>query len=108
MIKNRISYRLLLVAAFYSGLLLYIYPHWPSFWQEWAILLLLGLPYYILLDWIIGFVIRGKIGENVAQGTTTFSRLVFGLIIVAGVIGVVLMTWEFISYILQTYLKLHL
>lgn len=97
LIKFRVSYRLPLIAAFYAGLAVYIYPNWPTAWQDWAIVIALGIPFYVLLDWIIGFILRGKIGENVAQATASLPRLIFGLVMAAGVAGVLLAIWQFIS-----------
>lgn len=106
LIKFRVSYRLLLIAAFYAGLAVYIYPNWPTAWQDWAIMVALAIPFYVLLDWIIGFILRGKIGENVAQATASLPMLIFGLVIAAGVAGGLLAIWQFISYILKTHLNI--
>ncbi len=108
LIKIGVSYRLLLIAAFYAGLAVYIYPNWPGAWQDWAVIVALSIPFYVLLDWIVGFILRGKIGANVAQGTASLPKLLFGLVIAAGVVGGLLALWQFISYVLKTYLNINL
>ncbi|RJQ46537.1 MAG: hypothetical protein C4528_06900 [Gammaproteobacteria bacterium] len=108
LIKFRISCRLLLAVVFYAGLAIYIYPHWPGAWQDWAIIVVLSIPFYVLLDWIVGFIFKGKIGENVAQATASFPMLMVGLVIAAGVAGGLLAMWQFVSYIAKTYLDISL
>ncbi len=104
-IKFGISYRFLLAVVFYAGLAVYIYPNWPDAWQDWAIIVVLSIPFYVLLDWIIGFILRGKISGTVSQATATLPMLILSLMIAAGVVGGLLAIWQFVS-ILKTYLNI--
>lgn len=108
LITFRISCRLLLAVVFYAALAAYIYPNWPAAWQDWVIVVVLSIPFYVLLDWIAGFIFRGKIGENVTQATASPPMLLFGLVIAAGVAGGLLALWQLVSYIAKTYLNLSL
>ncbi|MCL4316310.1 MAG: hypothetical protein M1527_05660 [Gammaproteobacteria bacterium] len=108
LITFRISCRLLLAVVFYAGLAVYIYPNWPTAWQDWVIIVVLSIPFYVLLDWIVGFIFRGKIGENVAQATASPPMLLIGLVIAAGVAGGLLALWQLVSYIAKTHLNLSL
>ena len=84
----------LVVLVVYLALLLYyIYPHWPIDLLGWFILILVGIPISLCLEWIGESIFSKEVGQKISDRKLSAKRIIFSLLVFVGIAGVFVILW---------------
>jgi len=68
------------IAALYTlFILLGIHPYWPNGLAGWLILIALGIPLSLFLEWIGGFVFSKEFGQKISNKPFSIGRIIYAL-----------------------------
>lgn len=74
-------------------ILLYIHPHWPIDLVGWLILIVVGIPISLCLEWIGESVFSDKVGLKISSEKFSIKRIVFSLFVSAVIVGALVLLW---------------
>jgi hypothetical protein len=84
-------------------MLLYIYPHWPIDFIGWILLVVVGIPAYLCLEFISTWFFCSKRGHKVSTGNFSFKRIIIGTVFVL----VAIIAFGFLFYVLTPIVAPH-
>lgn len=96
---------LILLATYLVLTLLYIYPHWPIDISGWFILILLGIPISLILEWLGEIIFTKESGQKISNKTFSFKRLIIALVIFVSIIVTLSLLWFAYGSMLTKYFK---
>jgi len=84
---------LVILVVYLVLLLYYIYPHWPIDIVGWFILMLVGIPISLCLEWIGESIFRKEVEKKISDKKFSAKRITFSLLVFLGVAGVFVILW---------------
>lgn len=96
----------LIFLGFYLVLiLLYIYPHWPMNVVGWFILIVIGIPISLYLEWTGEFVFNKKVGLKISHKNFSVKRIMLALFVFIVIGGILVFLWFIFKSFLSQYFK---
>ena len=74
-------------------ILFYIYPHLPIDIVGWFVLILIGIPISLTLEWIGESILSEKVGLKISGKKVSGKRVIFLLCIFIFVLGILALLW---------------
>ena len=94
----------ILFAAFYSFLLLlYLFPHRPNSLVGWLILLGIGVPLSIVMEWLAEIAFSEKIAKKISKKRLSGARILYALGFILSFIAVMYVLWKVLGPYIHGY-----
>jgi hypothetical protein len=91
-----------IIMIIYLGLIfLYIYPHRPIDVVGWLILIFVGIPINLLVEWIGERVFSHRIGQELSDKRTSVKRIIVALFVILALIGFFSVVWLAFSSLIR-------
>jgi len=74
-------------------ILLYLYPHWPTDLVGWFILIVVGIPISLCVEWVGEILFSERIGLRISGKKFSVTRIVFSLFVFLVIAGVLALFW---------------
>jgi len=85
------------LAIYVVLILLYLYPHWPIDLMGWFILIVVGIPISLCLEWIGESLLSERISMKISSKKFSMRRIAFSLVVFLLISGVLGFFWFVLS-----------
>ena len=100
----RIIIGLMFLVAFYTMfLLLDIFPHKPNSLAGWLIVIIVGLPSWLIIEWLGGLVFSKKLGDRISDKPFSSARIIYPLVVFLVFLGIMFLLWKILDPFLRPY-----
>ncbi len=91
------------LAIYVVLILLYLYPHWPIDLVGWVILMGVGIPISLCVEWVGESVLSERIGLKISGKSFSVTRIVFSLFVFLVIAGGLALFW----FVLGPFVRQH-
>lgn len=84
-------------------ILLDIFPHLPNSLVGWAILVGVGVPFWIFLEWLAGKVFSKRVGHRISQKPLSGIRIVYALGAILAFYAGIVALWKLLGPWVRAY-----
>jgi len=84
-------------------LLLNLFPYAPSSLAGWVLLVVVGIPLYVLLEGLGELVFNDKVGRRTSDKDFSGARILFGVVLMLAFYGIVYLVWQAINEYVRPY-----
>ena len=100
----RIIIGLLFLVAFCTlFLLLDIFPHKPNSLAGWLILVIVGVPSWVIIEWFGGIVFSEKLGYKISDKPFSGARIIYALVVFLAFLGIMFLFWKILDSLVGPY-----
>jgi hypothetical protein len=100
----RIITGLLFLVAFCTlFLLLDIFPHKPNSLAGWLILVIVGIPSWVIIEWFGGIVFSKKLGFKISGKPFSGARIIYALAVFLVFLGIMFLFWKILDPLVGPY-----
>ena len=100
----RIIIGLLFLVAFCTlFLLLDMFPHKPNSLAGWLILVIVGIPSWVIIEWFCGMVFGKKLGSKISDEPFTGARIIYALAVFLAFLGIMFLLWKILDPLVGPY-----
>ena len=85
------------------SLLLALFPWAPSSLTGWVILVVVGLPLYVLLEGLGEVVFSEKVGKSISDKAFSGARILYSVAVMLTFYGLVYLIWQVVSVYIRPY-----
>ena len=94
---------LFLVAFCMLFLLLDILPHRPNSLAGWLILVIVGIPSWVIIEWLGGIVLSKKLGYRISDKPFSGARIIYALVVFLVFLGIMFLLWKILDPLVGPY-----
>lgn len=92
-----------LVAFCTVFLLLDIFPHRPNSLAGWLILVIVGIPSWIIIEWFGEIVFSKKLGYRISDKPFSGVRIIYALVVFLAFLGIMFLLWKILDPLVGLY-----
>lgn len=92
-VKRYLVGLLLTMGIYLTLIFLYLYPHRPIDLTGWFLLIFIGIPVSVLLEWLGGYIFSHDTGSKISSEKFSIRRLIVALFAFLLVVGTMALIW---------------